>query len=749
MAKRLDIVILVALAASGPAIAAGPVAVTGGEHDGFSRVVVSTGAESVSLDPRRRQVDIALQRDAGAADLSDINGAHKPSRVAGAAEINGPTGPVIRVTLNCDCALATSQLPDGRFVLDISDASAAKTASATATESQTEASGSDAATGAPQVLTNVEPPKRDETKHAADEGEDASFDEARKRMLKLLQRAADDGLVTIRSGAGGTAAIAAAQTPFASSSEENTAPPPVEKNKPCLPDSAFAINGEPFKDKPLVAISELQAQLAHASPQEQSDIVKKLADGYLSIAFGDEALTLLSGNNMGGSLAADMARAIAEREEPDNGPLLGAVGCRGAHALWQAAAMDPKEADEALKRAGDAIDALPARLKAYLATRFARKLIVASDWDAAQRYFVIASKAAGSPSDDLKYVAAKLLEHDGKSDESEKLLKSIAARDSDAAKDALLALAERYRAGEEPHKGFVDDIGALATTDRGTPRGAEAAYDEAMDWAKRGDIESSVMLLAHAALAAPKNGPSPAEAARNLLADAFTSGDEKQQTPALSAYLAHRKFVDSAGDDPVFIRQAAEAARAVGLPNVALEILNGNQAGRDRATMLDKAEAALASGDADAALAAAAPYADDPRFAKIVVEANLRLNRESAALAAATAISEPREKARLVARAAWRAGDWDSAVRGFRLIDPAVMTEREAAQYALAAYMTGARKMPPAAEAVLTKANSGALESLEALFAAPPEGRIIDRGKAAVKNAVEEINKIKEATLDG
>ena len=127
----------------------------------------------------------------------------------------------------------------------------------------------------------------------------------------------------------------------------------------------------------------------------------------------------------------------------------------------------------------------------------------------------------------------------------------------------------------------------------------------------------------------------------------------------------------------------------------------------------------------------------------------MRLDHDSAALAAATAISEPREKARLVARAAWHAGDWASALRGFHQIDPAVMTAREAAQYALAAYMTGAKDMPPAAEAVLTKTNSDALESLNALFAAPPQGRIIDRGKAAVKNAVEEIDKIKEATLSG
>ncbi|HXI87543.1 MAG TPA: hypothetical protein VNH64_08790, partial [Parvularculaceae bacterium] len=289
-----------ALFAQGLARAAGPVAVTSGEHDGYSRIVVSGGAKSAAVDPDQREILITLSEDAGAVDLSGIDAAHKPKRVDGAALIGGS---IIRIKLNCDCAVETSRLADGRLVVDVSDTNKSEPPAA-ADEDKT--SGAPQASATPVAAPT--PEKATDPAQTPSAAEDASLDEARERMIKLLRRAADDGLVTIRGGSGGGAVIAAAP-PQETPAEAPPSPP--KKDQPCLPDGAFSIDGAAFEDKPLVAIADLQAKLTSAAPGEQPEIVKKLADGYLSIAFGDEALSLLTGNGMDASLAGDMARAVA------------------------------------------------------------------------------------------------------------------------------------------------------------------------------------------------------------------------------------------------------------------------------------------------------------------------------------------------------------------------------------------------------------------------------------------------------
>ncbi|MGE0410103.1 MAG: hypothetical protein AB7P23_12700 [Amphiplicatus sp.] len=164
----------------------------------------------------------------------------------------------------------------------------------------------------------------------------------------------------------------------------------------------------------------------------------------------------------------------------------------------------------------------------------------------------------------------------------------------------------------------------------------------------------------------------------------------------------------------------------------------------DRETALVAARAALDAGEGEKALALAAPYADDPSFGEIVIGANLQLERNHAALAAAAGMKDSGEKATLAARAAWRAGEWKSAASAFRNVDPQRMTEEIALQYALAAYMDGETTLPPSAEAVLKREKSPSYEGAKALFAPAPSASILDRGKALVDGASEEIKLVEE-----
>ncbi|MGE0409310.1 MAG: hypothetical protein AB7P23_08625, partial [Amphiplicatus sp.] len=512
MQKPFAIVVILTGLAASAAQAAAPVGVSAGEHQDFSRVVISN-AGAVTVDQSERRVDIRIDA-ADRVDLSDINDKRKARRVVAARVMDTAGGTIIRLSLNCACVVNTDRGAEGKLIVDIRDAASA------------------IAKAGPVTLTP----------HDED-----SLEEARRRMIDLLRRAADEGLVSVRDDAADLSPPARRAEAAANSDslQEGAATAQAAPAQPCLDDERFAIKGAPFEHEPLVAIAQAQAALG-AIGDPSADDIARLVDGYLSIGFGDEALAILSSYGEAQSLRSDLARLIAGRELSPTGPLLGATGCRGAHALWQAAAgIDPGAARAAIAEAGDSIESLPSRLKAIIATRIAKTMTLAGAWSDAQKYYAIASQAAPAPTDDLKFVAAKLLEHEGRAEEAQAMLLDLSAGDSEASSDALLALAARYADGAEPHQGFLEDIGALAKMSEGSRVGADAAYREAIAWAKAGNIEASLLILKNAT----GSGLGAASAkAREILGAALKSKGAAKRVAALSAYLNNKNFVDDGAD---------------------------------------------------------------------------------------------------------------------------------------------------------------------------------------------------------
>lgn len=710
------------------AAAAGEIALRAGEHEGYSRVVV---ADAAAVSVTRADGSIGLHFPAGAAgfDLSDINQRRKARRVSRATATLTAAGALVRLDLSCDCRVEQQRLPDGRLVIDIHGAPPPRAAAVQ--------------TAAPRETPNP-PPARSQSPESS-----VSVEEARARMIELLQRAADDGLVTIREDSPELSRptqltpVAAPTPALSSAAAAAPARDAPRQARACLPDAAFALDGSGLDADPLGTIAALQARLAQAPAGGEHAAIEALAEGYLAIAFGDEALSTLAEYGEGASLRAEMARVVAERPLDNAGLILGADDCRGAHALWQAAAAEGARSAAAAARAGDAALATPPRLRAVIAARIARRMIDAGDMVEARRYrdFAAAASPRGGP--DLEYVAARLSEADG--GDAEKELRTLAAGNTDASKDALLALAERYAQSGDAPQGFVEDIGALAKIEAGSARGGAAALREAAIWAEEGNIEASVMLLRNAARNDPALAPAAAARARDILALAFERPQDAKTVAALDAYLHNRGFIDQGGVSVA--PAAAAAAMSMGLPNVAARLLPASQG--DAPAALLRARALIAAGDAERALETAAPYADDPAFAALVVEANFALGRDFAALAAAAALGEGGDKAGAMADAAWRAGDYASAARAWRKVEPTQMSAETARRYALAAYMAGAATMPPAADAVLREAGAADLAGLNALFAAAHEASLLDRGKAAVSAAAQELNMMREILGDG
>lgn len=747
MFLRIVIVAVFTLGVSNVARAQNAVNFSAGEHGDHSRIVVAGETDGLNITQSGRDIDIRFAKPVSTFNFSDVNERRKAHRVLKATRAMTSAGSIVRLQLNCDCVLKTKELEDGKWILDIYDDDAPHGGAAPPLKTA----------DASPLPKNKSQPEAARSARQSNDAKDLSVEQAHKRMLDLLEQAAEEGLVTIRSDGGKPDALAQAE---AEENEQAIASEPQQNHEPnaktaaaeqttpphpCFPDEAFAIDGARFEENPLVEISELQARLANTSPEAQQQIVEDLAGGFLAIGFGEEAFALLADNGEDETLLADMARTVAEKPVSPSGALLNAVDCRGAHAFWQAAASDPALAADELKRSGDAVSTLPTRLRALLATRLAGKMIDAGDWDAANQYYDIASAASEIPSAKLRFVAAKLRAHEGDIDDSQKMLRGLAAGDSDASKDALLTLAEQYAEGEgKPHEGFAEDIGALAKVERGSKAGAEAAFVEADIWAKTGDVEASMLLLEGAADSDPAKAGVARAKAREILTLALSSDNENAHIDALGAYLEYREFLDAPGEGAAFSRKIAKAALDLGLPNVAFDVIKAGGVGEKKETAKLKTLAALDAHDPDAALATAAPYTNDPEFAEMVVRADMQQQKFYAALAAASALPDTDRKMILTAQSAWRAGDWESAAQAFARIDPKLMGQTMALQYAMAAYMAGQTTMPPVVEAVLRKEKSGALDGAKSLFSGAPAGPVVNRGKALAASADKELRMIME-----
>lgn len=747
------------LALFGTAAAQTPV-VSAGEHDGFSRIVFNGAGANVRVVQNDRTVRLYNLNLPAGYRFTEINDRRKAHRILSAKTAPGENGAVVELALNCDCEARASTLANGKFIVDIVGASAPKTASA-----------KPAATPTPQAAANAPLTQEDLL----------SVEQAHNQMVELLKQAAREGLITIRDDIAEEKAAAeenaapaapttfqtasaptpAADTAKASGAPQNIVPPAASElaaaptpvsaagtpaQYACLSDDALAIDGAAFEADPLVQLSELQAQLGETEGgAEKEDIIRALTAGFLSIGFGDEALALLTDAGEEDSPFADVARAVAERPISQDGPLLAAENCRGAHALWQAVASAPQQAPALYNRSGGAVEALPLRLKRMIAGRLAAKMIEAQALDEAEALFAVASEGLETLSPELDYVRARLEKSRGNVEESRDALRQIAAGGDSAADDALLALADSYaQTGASPHEGFTEDIGALAKVGGSS----EAALAEAMGWADVGNVDAALLLLQTVGERSPEDLALARRSAYDVIDDALSGGDANLALSALDAFLAHEDWIAPNRANTPVRRQLARAASEYGLPNLTFSLLDGVRSDGDKTLLQEKAAAALAAGDARTAIALAAPHAGEDDFAAVIVDANIREGQHFAALGAAAAITDANRKAAATARAAWLSRSWESALSGFNSLDPNLLTGRTALQYALAAYIANERALPAGAEAALSD-NETIAAGMRAMFANIGQGSALERGRQRVEQTGREIRMFEEILSDG
>jgi len=751
--KELSIIAGALLFASHAIAANETVPVFAGEHGSFSRIAFDNGGKLVKIERDGRIVRLTnLKPDAGFS-FAEINVHNKARRIAGAKLTTSGRKKIIEIELGCDCEMRAGLAENGRFMLDVFEG----------------------ASGAPTVLTET---RKDAPKHTkaprsaqSEQPDRTSVENAHKQMVALLEQAARDGLITIRgddedavqppaSPAKDAAAsrkalspikVAARREPRASTPAPSTAnkkpraarTEAVEDYK-CMADAAFEIDGADFEDEPLVRIADLQTELADAEAADRRKVVRALAEGYLAIGFGEEALALLNDYGQETTLFADLARAVAERPLRSTGALRNAKTCAGAHALWQAFAMEDAPHAALYQRSNGTLKALPSRLRTMVATRLAMRMATAEAWPEAKALVKIAAEM-GAASPELDYVKARLEEQEGDANASRDALLEIAAQNSDATDDALLALADSYLKNDaDPHAGFTEDIGAVARL-HDTPK---ALLAEAMAWAEVGNVEASLMLLRGLAERAPQDMMLARKAARTVFDAAIASDSEITQLSALNALLANEDWFAFGDDDGERRERTARLALKFGLPNLAVDILGGASASEDEALSQIKAQAALAAGEFDQAIKIAAPYTDDHALRRIIAQANLYSGQYHVALATAATLADKNQRAALSARAAWLGRSWRSAARHFQNLDPNLLTANTALQYALSAYMAQ-DVIPAAADAVLSRENDAVANGVRSFFSAPSKGSVLERSRRSIERTGDEIKMIEEVLGDG
>lgn len=742
--------ITTAMLALSPAMAAdASVTVSAGEHEDYSRIVVAGGDNNLTVETAGRTIRIRNMGVGTAIDLGDINARQKAFRVDHAKQTGAGA---IELQLNCDCSVQTARTGSGKVIIDIAN------------------NGFTSASNQTEIRRQAAQPSSTGNSNTLDDT--LTVEQAHDRMMELLQQAASDGLINLKNSSPGGETASASEVPPADAATQAptdltniivrdpaqqpvTAPEPqpalipTPVNVPareCLSDNVFTIDGADFESDPLAAIEDLQIQIVDAQGSEKDAILRRLANGFLAIGFGEEALAALKNKEKSAPVLFEVAHIVAERKLDPNGVILGAQNCRGAHALWQAAAIDGANAATQYERSGRAIETLPTRLKTLIATRLAVKVADLEAWDAAEDLYVVALGDDQELSPELKYVETRLADHNAENEASRSSLLEIATQESSAADEALLALADSYaKQGDEPHEGFLEDIGALAKIG-GSSR---AAYFEAYSWASIGNLEAAMLLLKNEAVKPDGDTEMAGVSAGAMILRALSGNDALTKRAALEAYLAHAAWIDPEQSRTELRTLAADFASEIGLPNLAYDLLSEMRGTPDKQRNAKLATAALAAGAPKAAIRFAAPYASEPAFGEVLVQANIAQQDHDAALATATAISDDKTRAHLKAQSGWLSRNWEAAYDGFRSTDPNTLDKAAAIRFAFSAYKNGAPTLPSAVDAVLSSQADAVKAGLTSLFQTAADGTQLQRARALSSATAKEIIAFEELLSDG
>jgi hypothetical protein len=583
-----------ALAMAGPAAAQEGGPIRGGEHAGFTRLVMQVDpATEWSLETGDGRATIRFPGKPLTFTAGAVFDRIPRSRIRDVTVATRGAVTEIAVQLGCDCRISTRFVGARYLALDIADRDPPPAAAAAA-----------------------EDPAAREAREAS------AVATAEELLVQQIERAAGQGLVQLALTAPAAAQMPAAADPVDAvatldESEQIEAVTVYDRDdareiarraqaaapEACLADAALDVGNWSGLAPWPAQQAALRGRLVGEFDRPDAGALRALARFYVRTGFGAEARSLLAGfPEVEGlddrALLSDLARVVDGGDAGRDGPLALGHPCPGRHALWLVLGGVAPTFHDARSFADveAAFAELPPDLRARLGPRLIGRLLDAARPAEARRLLDAGLRSGDAPAPAMRLAEARTLAAEGEPEAALAALAALAAGRDEVALEALVgAVRLALDAGLPVPEGVVTDLRAAALEHRGTAREPELRVLLVEALAARAELPAALREARGAAR------DLPAEAGRfgSLVVQGLVAADPEAVRPG-----AYVETVLDAGD-LIAATPAADPARraiagrlvALGLPSPARRLAGA--AARVTLARPDWQAAAFALADGD------------------------------------------------------------------------------------------------------------------------------------------------------
>lgn len=723
---------LAALVAAFPALAAEGGPIRGGEHEGFTRIVLEiepTTEWSLETDEDRATLHFPGRRLAFS--TTGVFDKIPHIRVTDIDTETGHEGTTVAISLGCDCRVSTSFVGARFLAVDVADRLQETVADVKATKN--DASDKARAMREAHAVADAEDALVRQITRAADQGiirfsdgAAPSLPERHAAMVEPVPQsdrprprpvAADDDTRLLRTSLGlhrpkseGIDGLSAQEQISASTVfdrdnlQARKQPSAMPLPGACMADRAFDLtawaDGSPFPDQ----LARLRTRLVGEFDAPDPDAVRDMARLYVRFGLGAEAEATLDAfpdtKIADRSVLRDLGRVVDGAPVAPTGPLAVDADCPGLHGVWLAAgSVAPIWHDTAsFQRMHTAFSEMPADVRGMLAPDIVRRLTESGRIEEARTIYLTAVRPGEIPGPELQLAEARLEAEEGRSAEAVRTMVRL-ARSNEAA-ISVAALADLIRVALDTHlpipEPVATDLATAVLQSRGSAQDARLRGLLGETLAQRGDLPGALAELRRAMSDLPARAGEFAALSVRLVAEA---------DPAIignagyaEAALGIQDLIEtSPAGDPARARIAGRLVD-LGLPDPAISIAAPGVAAGSEAARIVTARAEIALGDGPAARAALGALASTAAV-ELRAQAYARSGEYGDALATLDAAGLDAESY------AWASGDWKKASDDTSDADRAAM-----ARYMSARAGTNATAAPGA---------DPAAEDMGAAFAAP------------------------------
>jgi hypothetical protein len=548
--KRILPVGLLALASAAPVLGAEGGAILGGEHPDFSRIVMAVEPTTEwSLEPAAGRAIVTFpgkQIDFSTAGVFDKM---PRDRISGITVESRASGSRVVVDLACDCRISTTYVKGQYLALDVSDRTPPSEDDPARTVEGVgggEAGAGRAGERAPDLAAGANPAETE----ARDRRDDALLYSAEVSLLRQIEQAAKQGLISLPGNSGPGVAAPGLSDEFPRIADTTPpAAPPVPEGGPapmlplatspdagasdidsffdheqieattvferysnrasdrirksalppdCIPDHRLDIdywsNGLPFAEQ----VSAIRPQLFGEFDKVNETAVMQLAKVYIRFGFGAEAEMALDDYGVENSdkrLLVDLARVVDGRAPELYGPLTRQIDCPGRHGMWLAAggAAPAYHSAEHFQTVREAFGDLPPDLRMLLAPPLMTNLLDAGHPAETRMIYNLVARLGEAPSADLELAAARLIAAEGDRLTAMRTMSSLVERRAPNATAALTRLVQlALDGGYSIPDRTVTDLQTAALEYRHTGREPELRGLVAKAYAARGQLADAI-----------------------------------------------------------------------------------------------------------------------------------------------------------------------------------------------------------------------------------------------------------------